>query len=280
MGLGERIKQAADHVGGLDKLAPQLSDVSRRTLSDWANDKTEPRASSIQEIAKITGVSMEWLITGREGQYIKLPTGAGKTKYASMFMSQLIDKNQEISRDDRKIIVHLPTRDLAVEFEALLRTHQKASQILPYSNLHTDDTTHDFIALPLFNDIQASAGHGAAPLSEQVDSVVSFTSRFLLDKGATPEKCVVIWASGDSMIPTIPDGSLLVVDQSQQEAKNGHIMVIGVDEDLLVKRIRRRLDGQIELISDNQAYAPEIIGPSSLKALRVIGRVVYFCRTP
>lgn len=82
------------------------------------------------------------------------------------------------------------------------------------------------------------------------------------------------------MMPTIPDGSALIVDRSQIEVKNGSIMVIGVGDDLLVKRIRRRLDGLIDLISDNQAYAPETLGPDTLQQLRVIGRVVYFCRTP
>lgn len=82
------------------------------------------------------------------------------------------------------------------------------------------------------------------------------------------------------MQPAIPDGSLLVVDHSQTEVKNGHIMVINVGEDLLVKRIRRRLDGLIELISDNPAYAPETLGPDMMQQLRVVGRVVYFCRAP
>lgn len=82
------------------------------------------------------------------------------------------------------------------------------------------------------------------------------------------------------MQPSIPDGSLLVVDHSQIDVKNGHIMVVNVGEDLLVKRIRRRLDGLIELISDNPAYPPETISRDALQQLRVVGRVVYFCRTP
>ena len=82
------------------------------------------------------------------------------------------------------------------------------------------------------------------------------------------------------MQPTIPDGSILVIDRTQTEVRNGHIMVINVGEDLMVKRIRRRLDGMIELISDNATYAPEVIGSDRIDQLRVVGRVVYFCRTP
>lgn len=69
------------------------------------------------------------------------------------------------------------------------------------------------------------------------------------------------------------NGSPMLVDTSKTDVRNGFIYVIAVGEDLLVKRVRRRLDGQIELISDNKVYAVETLGPDALQALRVIGRV-------
>lgn len=143
-----------------------------------------------------------------------------------------------------------------------------------------DEDRPNFVRLPVYAEVRASAGPGAEPVSELADGVMSFDHAFLRAKGANPGKCVVIWATGDSMMPTIPDGSALIVDRSQNSIANGIISVIGVGEDLLVKRIRRRLDGLIELISDNPAYAPETLGPDALAQLRVVGRVVYFCRVP
>ncbi len=137
-----------------------------------------------------------------------------------------------------------------------------------------------FIQLPFYQDVSASAGPGLAVQSEQPDSVIAFARRFLRDQGAAPEKCSVIRARGDSMAPTIPDASLLVVDHSQNEVANGCIMVINVGDDLLVKRVRRRLDGLVDLVSDNPAYPPETIGRDTIQQLRVVGRVVYFCRVP
>ena len=144
----------------------------------------------------------------------------------------------------------------------------------------TDLDQSGMIRLPVYREVRASAGPGAVPVAELADGIISFDRRFLREQGAVPEKCSVIWAHGDSMMPTIPDGSALIVDRSQTEVKNGSIMVIGVGDDLLVKRVRRRLDGLIDLISDNSAYAPETLGPDALQQLRVVGRVVYFCRTP
>ena len=227
-GLGDRIRIAAERLGGLDYLAPKISDTSRRTLSDWANDKTEPRATALTEIASAAGVSAAWLLTG-EGEMLQ-----------------------------RK----------GVE-----RSIQAIGSL-------TDLDQPGMIRLPVYSEVRASAGPGAAAVSEQADGIISFDPRFLRDQGAVPEKCSVIWAHGDSMMPTIPDGSALIVDRSQTEVKNGSIMVIGVGDDLLVKRVRRRLDGLIDLISDNSAYAPETLGPAALQQLRVVGRVVYFCRTP
>ena len=138
----------------------------------------------------------------------------------------------------------------------------------------------DFIRLPVYNEVAASAGPGAVAVSEHPDSVVAFARRFLRDQGAVPERCSIIRARGDSMAPTIPDASILIVDHSQAEVANGCIMVISVGDDLLVKRVRRRLDGLIDLVSDNPSYPPETIGRDTVQQLRVVGRVVYFCRVP
>lgn len=138
-----------------------------------------------------------------------------------------------------------------------------------------------FTYLPFYEEVEAAAGHGATVVADAAHSVMGFARDLLREAGASPHHCTVIRARGDSMAPTLPEGALLVVDRSQQEiVANGSIMVVGVENDLLVKRIRRRLDGMIELISDNPAYPPETIGRDTIEQLRVVGRVVYFCRVP
>ncbi len=161
---------------------------------------------------------------------------------------------------------------------AILATHTGRTDKVPDAVSPTDASAFAF--LPFYEDVQAAAGAGAAVISDAAHSVIGFARDLLRESGASPQTCTVIRARGDSMSPTIPDGALLVVDHSQQEISNGYITVIGIGEDILVKRVRRRLDGMIDLISDNRAYEPETLGPAALQQLRVIGRVVYFCRTP
>lgn len=163
--------------------------------------------------------------------------------------------------------------------DEMFHTQRARLQAQPMGNT-TTSTQAAFAFLPFYEDVEAAAGSGAAVISDAAHSVIGFARDLLRESGASPQNCTVIRAKGDSMSPTIPDGALLVVDHSQRDIANGFITVIGVGDDLLVKRVRRRLDGLIDLISDNPAYASETLGPGVLQQLRVIGRVVYFCRTP
>lgn len=192
--------------------------------------------------------------------------------------------------------VGMPRRTLG---DQLIKDEQKLSFLLQVSKLTGYDlqwlatgegqklrgqtelaTGETFISLP-FLDVEASAGNGAIVATHsEVRSVVSFERAFLRDLGAVPDHCKIIGARGDSMTPTIPDGALIVVDHSQREVVNGWISVVNVCGDLLVKRIRRRLDGTVELVSDNPIYPIETIGSDRIDQLVIIGRVVYFCRTP
>lgn len=66
----ERIKIAADSVGGLNKLA-DLIGIPRRTLGDQIALKTEPKLFLIINIQKITGYSVQWLATGEGKRFIQ-----------------------------------------------------------------------------------------------------------------------------------------------------------------------------------------------------------------
>jgi len=140
----------------------------------------------------------------------------------------------------------------------------------------------DFVRLPVYTEVRASAGHGAATGSEDANEIIAFGRRFLRDLGAVPDRCSIIFARGTSMKPTIPDGAILVVDHSQRDVAHGCIYVFNVCDQLLVKRARWRIDGRLELVSDNadEGCPVETVGPEMADELHVVGRVVYFCRAP
>lgn len=141
------------------------------------------------------------------------------------------------------------------------------------SRVVTDLDQPGMISIPRYDEVRPSAGHGAAVGSETPTTRVAFERHWLAEIGVQTDAAVILPAQGDSMEPTIMNGSPMLVDTSKTEVQNGYIYVIAVENDLLVKRVRRRLDGRIDLISDNRAYDPETLDAASLQQLRVIGRV-------
>lgn len=129
------------------------------------------------------------------------------------------------------------------------------------------------VSIPRYDEVRPSAGPGSVATSETPTTRVAFERHWLAEIGVQTDSAVILPAQGDSMEPTIMNGSPMLVDTSKTEVQNGYIYVIAVENDLLVKRIRRRLDGRIDLISDNRAYDPETLDAVSLQHLRVIGRV-------
>lgn len=137
-------------------------------------------------------------------------------------------------------------------------------------------TTADFVNLPEY-DVRASAGRGLIPLNEMPVSETAFERGFLRNLGGAPDHCFIMWSTGDSMLPTIPDNSLLIVDASQTIVDHGRIYVFGVGNAVLVKRAKWRMDGKLELTSDNLSgnYPVETFYADRVEDLNVIGRVIF-----
>ena len=63
--LGDRLTAAREAAGlTLTELATRLG-VRSKTLRDWENDVSEPRANRLQMLAALLGVSLRWLLTGQ-----------------------------------------------------------------------------------------------------------------------------------------------------------------------------------------------------------------------
>lgn len=132
--------------------------------------------------------------------------------------------------------------------------------------------------LPLF-DIRASAGPGGFAFSGDPQSELTLGLDLLDSLGLRPNGLAMLWARGDSMFPTIPDGSLLLVDVNDTTPRSGQIYVAQLDDDLFVKRLQNDPAG-VTLISDADGpqYPPIRVSRNHLKRLHIHGRVVYVMR--
>lgn len=89
----------------------------------------------------------------------------------------------------------------------------------------------------------------------------------------SPANLKMIAGYGDSMEGTYNDGDLLFVDTGVCEVKIDAVYVFAVNDELYVKRLQRKPDGSVTVISDNKKYEPYTI--SEREQMRVIGRVVW-----
>ncbi len=132
----------------------------------------------------------------------------------------------------------------------------------------------DYTLVPKY-EVRASAGTGAVIASERIVDHLAFKNAWLQSLGIAPRHLLLIEAVGDSMMPRIADGDLLLIDTSLSSVQQNAIYVIRLDNDLVVKRIQRKLDGSLTVMSDNPAYSPELVPANEATSLSVIGRVVW-----
>ena len=133
------------------------------------------------------------------------------------------------------------------------------------------EETDKFFQVHYFSDIRASAGGGAFNFDENY-KVLSIDRTLMNSIAPSSNRALdAINVDGESMEPTLQDGSIVFIDREQTNINKDGIFVASTTAGLFIKRIRQRADGMIELISDNKAYSPEIITPNEVE---IVGRVI------
>lgn len=144
----------------------------------------------------------------------------------------------------------------------------------PSDDKQSDNDNYAYI--PLRNHIQASAGGGY--INEDKNDVMHLVFRkdWLHSKGLKTKDLEAITAKGDSMEPTIPDDSTILIDHSKTNALDGRIYVVRIDNQLYIKRIQWLPTG-LRLISDNSIYKPIDLSKADLDSsnIEVYGQVVH-----
>lgn len=142
----------------------------------------------------------------------------------------------------------------------------------------TNASDAGYVYVPRF-DLAASAGNGSHIHDEAVVDHLAFRRDWIQRAlGLDPSSLALIDARGDSMSPTIESGDLLLLDTRSGGAKSEGIYVINLAGALLVKRLRIKLSGSVEVMSDNSKYCSETISGSELDRLVLVGRVVWHGR--
>ena len=141
-------------------------------------------------------------------------------------------------------------------------------------------TIHDdeYVLIPAY-DIAVSAGHGSFINGETPTKHLAFRQRWLTARGLHAKNLTALFTKGDSMQPTIPDGSAIVIDKSRTTALDGKLYVIRIDDRLYVKRTQWLINGDLSLINDNKYYAPQTLSTADMDEhnIQICGHLIHTC---
>lgn len=136
----------------------------------------------------------------------------------------------------------------------------------------------DYVFAPR-SEVYVSAGTGAVVWDElEREKPQAFRADWAYKRSLKPENLRAIYASGDSMEPTISDGASLLVDISDHGVQDGKVYVIRFGDECRIKRLYKRPNGLL-VWSDNDSHYPAIsLDGSEAEGVEILGRVVWVSR--
>lgn len=150
--------------------------------------------------------------------------------------------------------------------------------VLDQLGIHLEGPGLDMESFALVPKVEAKAGAGSSLLtSGEVEGRYAFRRPFLNRIGINEKAAVLMEVMGSSMEPLIRNGDTILVDESAQEPRDNQIFLIGLDDELMVKRLQK-IPGGWNIHSENPGVPDVAVTGPALDSLRIYGRVRWFGR--
>ena len=123
-----------------------------------------------------------------------------------------------------------------------------------------------------FPSVSVSAGGGAFENEDNFESLD--VPPYFIDMLGGKENLKNIEAinvTGDSMEPTLNNENIVFLDRAKDNLSREGVYAFTTNHGLFVKRIQKRADGKLDIISDNKDYPVQVLIPSELN---ILGKVV------
>ncbi len=134
------------------------------------------------------------------------------------------------------------------------------------------EATNRYYTIKYFHDLSASAGGGAEADVEEVEEL-EIPEHFVSYLGGERElkNIEALKVSGDSMEPTFSYDDIIFLNRAKTDIQRGGVFVIQTEGGLFIKRLLSRVDGKVDIISDNEIYPMQTL---PFDQIEVVGRVV------
>lgn len=131
----------------------------------------------------------------------------------------------------------------------------------------------DEFEVPYYKDIELLGGDGRLPSTDDGRRKIKYGLTAARTSGASPNHVICLTLRGDSMEELIRDGSMVAVDRSKTDIREGKIYAFSHGELLRIKYLIKRPDGSLLIRSHNPKYADEIVTGEELNSIHIIGWV-------
>lgn len=139
-------------------------------------------------------------------------------------------------------------------------------------------SVNDYALIPQYT-ARGASGRGYANESVEVKGGLAFKRAWMQRIGLKEGKLSVLYNSGDSNWPTLIDGEVILLDESQCEPRNGKMYALyNADAEIIFKRLIREVSGTWLIRSDNQdksRYPDQPISDDGIREVEIIGRIVW-----
>lgn len=169
-------------------------------------------------------------------------------------------------------------QDLETDITDLPAQYDKSdlySQEVVAWETESDLPQDQFVFVPRL-EVELSAGNGNVVWEVcNKGEPQAFRLEWLQKKGLQSKNLRCMYAHGDSMEPYIQDGDALLVDLSETEVTDNQVYAIRYGDALKVKRLFRRFDKSLRIVSDNREHPEEIVQGEDLNNIQILGKVVW-----
>ncbi|WP_044414841.1 S24 family peptidase [Halarcobacter anaerophilus] len=123
-----------------------------------------------------------------------------------------------------------------------------------------------------YPEVNVSAGGGAYESDDSYESMeVPPYFMNMLGGKENLKNIDAINVVGDSMEPTLNSDNIIFIDKTRTDLNRDGIYAFTTTHGLFVKRMQRRVDGKLDVISDNKDYPTQILDKNEIF---VVGKVI------
>lgn len=178
------------------------------------------------------------------------------------------------------LALNTPISEISPSLTSAVKELQQGN-FISASQLDTEEgflKSSDGVEIRFYNLSELQRGHVMADSGLEIPVKKMTISKAFLKrtlKFTSLNNLALTSAVGDSMKGTYSDGAILLIDRGVNEIKENGIYGIMLTDEIFTRRIERRLNGDIHIISDNDVYKPHVVLPAEQDRLKVIYRVIF-----